>query len=250
MLVHRGAAELPLPPVELRFMGESDEQFLAIGDAIADQLEEWAGLEKGDRVLDVGCGYGRLAHALKRRSFRGSYLGLDILPRQIRWCRRNLSGWRWRFRHMDVRNLRYNPGGKLAAETLSLGRYCSSVDLVVASSLFTHLEAASVRHYLREFVSLLAAGGAIYASFFALNSRFESAGAGEDVSVMSFAHELGDGARYQYLEEPLRAVAYEETWLEELFESSGLEVRERSYGSWCPGAPGAHYQDIYILGAR
>lgn len=223
-------------------MGESDEQYLAIGDQIAGHLESWAGLADGLRVVDVGCGYGRLAHALRRRRFAGRYLGLDVLERHVAWCRRHLGGRGWRFRHLDVRNARYNPAGALAPEELALGRYASAADLIVAASLFTHLESTAVRHYLREFTRVLSPRGRVYASFFVLDERPGAA--------MEFPYALGGGARCQYRDEPLRAVGYSRPWLEDLFARIGLEVERLSYGTWSPGAANDHYQDVFVLTAR
>jgi SAM-dependent methyltransferase len=63
--------ELPLPPAELRFMGEDDERFAAIGDGIVVDMIELCALRADAAVLDIGSGYGRVAHALARRGFEG-----------------------------------------------------------------------------------------------------------------------------------------------------------------------------------
>ena len=67
-------------------MGESDQDFIALGDEFVEALTEHAGLRDDSRVLDIGCGYGRLPHALKRSGFAGSYLGIDVLEKHVRWC--------------------------------------------------------------------------------------------------------------------------------------------------------------------
>jgi SAM-dependent methyltransferase len=82
---------LPLPPAELRFMNEDDEAFAAIGDAIVLDMIELCALSADSAVLDVGSGYGRVAHALARREFEGVYLGLEILPRHVTWCQGEIS---------------------------------------------------------------------------------------------------------------------------------------------------------------
>src|SRR3954447_19991659 len=102
------SVEVPVPPAELRFMDKTEEGFLAIGESIAADLRELCGLRPDDAIVDIGCGYGRVAHALLRSGgFAGPYLGLDILARHIAWCRAHLSpvsGGRFRFEHLDIRN--------------------------------------------------------------------------------------------------------------------------------------------------
>ncbi len=107
---------LPLPPPELRLMGRSDEAFLDVGDDVVSELKDLVGLQPDDDILDIGCGYGRVAHALLRHGHVGRYVGLDILARHVVWCADRLtpvSYGRHTFHHLDVENSRYNPTGSL-----------------------------------------------------------------------------------------------------------------------------------------
>lgn len=79
-----------MPPAELRFMGASDEEFARVGDRVVRSLRELAGLEPAESVLEIGCGYGRVAHALLRSGHAGPYTGMDILPRHVEWCASNI----------------------------------------------------------------------------------------------------------------------------------------------------------------
>jgi hypothetical protein len=50
---------LRLPPIELRFMRESDERFLSTAKELARILEQ-RGLRYDSSLIDIGSGYGRL----------------------------------------------------------------------------------------------------------------------------------------------------------------------------------------------
>lgn len=67
-------------------------------------------------IFDVGCGYGRVAHAFIRDdNFCGEYYGVDILQKQIQWCKDNLIAMNSKkvpFDHLDVKNERDNSNGK------------------------------------------------------------------------------------------------------------------------------------------
>src|SRR5215470_15925453 len=106
----------PIPPAELRrTVGhEGTEEFenpdgaLAFGDNVDAQLYR--------RVLDFGCGCGRVARVLllQQTAKPEAYLGVDLYKPSIEWCRRRLTRWdrRFRFEHMDVANPSLNPRGK------------------------------------------------------------------------------------------------------------------------------------------
>jgi SAM-dependent methyltransferase len=69
-------------------------------------LVESLSLEPGARILDVGCGPGRHAHALGRRGFE--VVGVDISQRFIALARENTApGVRVTFERADARALRF-----------------------------------------------------------------------------------------------------------------------------------------------
>ena len=67
-----------------------------------DALVDLLGLEPGQRVLDVGCGPGRHAHALARRGMR--VLGVDVSERFVDLARRAAPDGA-EFRRLDARRL-------------------------------------------------------------------------------------------------------------------------------------------------
>jgi SAM-dependent methyltransferase len=86
-------------------------EFISIGNAtIAWFIEE--GLAPVHRVLDVGCGIGRMALPLTKHLVRGgTYNGIEIAPWKVRYCRTSIGKRRrnFRFHHADVFNKYYNP---------------------------------------------------------------------------------------------------------------------------------------------
>lgn len=143
----------PFPPKDLRQGGEhflDDEAFARSGDADVARLVREAKLRPWSRVLDLGCGAGRLAHALARRWwFVGSYVGVEVQERHVEWCSQNIHSRlsSFRFIHVDAPNERYNPHG---ASARRLPMEDGSVDVFYAFSVFSHMRSDELLIYLRE----------------------------------------------------------------------------------------------------
>lgn len=242
---------LPLPPAAMRFMGESDERFLATGTESVADLRDVVALGDAERVLDVGCGYGRLAHALLRDDgFAGTYLGLDILPGPIAWCQEELaarSGGRFSFRQIDVANERYRPEGGTPPERAELGVEPGGFDVVALISVFTHLDPPAVERYLHETAAALAPGGRAFFSAFLLNRSWrelEEAGR----SPIPMPHKLTPFCRYKDPDDPLHAIGYKPAWLVERAREAGLELLSRPrLGAWCGRPDGIGHLDVLAL---
>lgn len=241
----RGRRQAMVPPRGLTSVGAGD--FKATGEQYLTYLQTHCGLTPSSRMLDLGCGIGRMGVPMAAFLDGGTYDGLDVSAPDIRWCRRHLSRRHphLRFHHVDVFHREYNPAGKLRAVDVLLPFADRSFDVVLASSLFTHLLAPEAAHYLREIARVLAVGGTAFLTFFLLN---DEARAQIDAGAcgLKFQHARGDA----FLHDPANpeaAVAYDESFVLELCRQSGLEVPgEPLYGCWCCRPEFTSYQDILL----
>jgi ubiquinone/menaquinone biosynthesis C-methylase UbiE len=111
------------------------------------ELLRIAGLRRGMRVVDLGCGSGRLAFAL-HNSEEVSYVGIDIIKRLLDYAKSKAP--RYEF---------------ILHRELSIPQPDASADIVSAFSLFTHLLQAETYIYLEECKRILKPGGKAVFSF-------------------------------------------------------------------------------------
>ena len=190
----------------------------------------------------MGCGCGRVARALATdadlRKLEVRYVGVDIDQKAIRWCCDHLTAKnsRFQFYHVDLYNRSYNPGGKHQAKAYRFPHRDRSFDLIILTSIFTHLLEEELQNYLQETHRLLEKEGTVYASFFTYRSCREAV-KGVDRHPVSFPcyHSYFAVHSDTY---PEKAVAYEESFLLELVQRTGFRlVSDLMYGT----------QDILIL---
>jgi SAM-dependent methyltransferase len=246
----RGRTDPLVPPRRLRgTVGDSD--FVATGDALAQLLVSDAGLAPGGRVLDIGCGIGRVARALPARlGPEGSYAGFDVSAEAVRWCARRYARRHpaFEFTHLDVRNARYNPDGAVAARDVRFPYPDGDFDVAAATSVFTHLPADEVDRYLSEVARVLRPGGRLLATFFLLD-----AGARERLragaTALAFPHEHWPAA-FADAELPEAAVAYDEAWVLERLAAHGLTPRGAPRrGTWSGATRDGGFQDVIVAAA-
>src|SRR4029079_17934996 len=128
-----------VPPRHLRaYVGAGE--FFGIGYEFLEYFKV-SGLKPSDRVLDVGCGIGRMAIPLTTYLSTGSYDGFDIVPHGIEWCQEKVTPLfpNFRFRHADIWNKMYNPTGTLKVSKFAFPYPNETFDFVFLTSVFTHM---------------------------------------------------------------------------------------------------------------
>lgn len=100
-------------------------------------------------LIDVGCGSGRLAYALREDQLI-AYHGVDVVPELIDYAREVCQRDDWRF---DV------------ISSIAIPAADQSADVVVFMSVFTHLKPQEIQRYLREAARVLKPGGVMVASY-------------------------------------------------------------------------------------
>ena len=158
-----------IPPRGMIFIGAGD--FEQIGKDFKKHFIELGNLQPGDRVLDVGCGIGRMAIPLTSYlSQEGEYWGFDIVKQGIEWCQRRISPkyGNFHFLHSDIYNKEYNPKGKLQAREYKFPFEDQCFDFVFLTSVFTHMLPADMENYVSEIGESLSGEENVWSRFFSL----------------------------------------------------------------------------------
>jgi SAM-dependent methyltransferase len=211
-----------VPPRSMNFTGSVGD-FKASGEALVTRLVDYGCLTPDSRVLDIGCGMGRLAVALTSYlGPRGSYEGIDIVPDAVTWCRDNISAQHphFSFTLADIQNGEYQPRGRIKAADYRFPYADGSFDLVVLTSVFTHMMTDEVEHYVAEISRMLKPGGRCYSTYSLLDDEsLKSMEAGR--SSLRFERLSGPCWVVDH-KVPELAVAYDSSFVHEVHERHGL----------------------------
>jgi SAM-dependent methyltransferase len=240
------SAVIPNPPDELNFVGPGG--FAFVGEQFLGIFTELAGLRKSDRVLDVGCGIGRMAIPLAGYlDESGSYEGLDIVRLGIDWCRKEISSSypRFQFHHADVFNRGYNPGGRADPATYRFPFEKDEFDFVFLTSVFTHMLPIDIENYAAEIARVLKPDGRCVATFYIRNEESEQLrNAGK--SRIVFSHP-GNGYWTTNVRVPEDLVCFDEPYVRGLFTKNGLTIAEPiHFGKWAGRTGTLRYQDVVV----
>lgn len=233
------------PPRRLIFVGDGD--FRKWGDEFFKYFLDLGGLKPTHKVLDVGCGIGRMAIPLTKYLTSGSYNGFDIIYRGIKWCNKTISPEypNFHFHLADVYNEWYNPTGKYKASDYKFPYQDKMFDFVFLTSVFTHLLPLDMENYFSEISRVLKSKGKVLITFFVMTNDSKKL-IEQNFSKFRFKN---SGENYWTISQskPESAVAYEEEYIKNLFKKNKMSIIEPvHYGSWSGRKDYLSFQDIIV----
>jgi SAM-dependent methyltransferase len=228
---------LPVPPEDLRvWVGPfaDADVFAASGIETVRSIIELCGLRPAARVLEVGCGCGRLAAALAPYlSSEGRYDGFDVAAPLVTWCQRELQPRlpRFHFRLADeVYAAAHNPSGSKSAAAFEFPYPDAIFDLAVLTSVLTHILPEAIENYLRQTARVLAPGGSAFITTF-LFDRAAEAAVRQRTTIFDFRHRVGPCLTFDP-QHPEEGIACEETWFVRAVDRAGLRITDIRRGNW------------------
>ena len=234
-----------MPPRRLRGMG-GEGDYKEVGHEFLSHLVSLGRLAPHERVLDIGCGPGRLAHELE--GFLGpaaSYTGIDPNRECIDWL---ADAYKYRpdfeFEHVDLRNGLYNPGGTVDPATWRFPVLEATHDAVTMFSVMTHLLPDAVEHYFQEARRVLIPGGWLLTTMFLLDDAARGAIA-DGSAIIRFGPDDGRVALVDP-DLPEQAIAYDQEWVLDRISEAGFATVGIRHGTWVPRGTGRTLQDIVV----
>ena len=137
---------------------------LAVGgewDRLGNMLSDFVlqhGVTDGMRLMDFGCGSGRLAFYLAQKCRLSAYVGLDVVDELLDYARERVPSPNYLFE---------------SNRALSLPSNLASFDVICSFSVFTHLLQTEIFLYLQAFEKALVPGGRLIVSFIELSSHWQ-----------------------------------------------------------------------------
>ena len=246
--------------------GDTDaERYFYVGLEWLEFLIRYGRLSPSGRVLDIGCGNGRMAAPLSYYIKDGAYYGFDPQTDLIEYCKKTIRRPNFSFEHIDLSHPIYNRKGAIPRETFTFKYQPDFFDVVFAASIFTHIDAATAKNYLSQIATVLRPGGIALLSFFAIPEAATRTvgqvtprlGLGEGEYSYCFRKlengqyihcDLDGVPKNHYFSDPIGdPVAYETASFSEMCAASGLQTVADLTGAW-NGIPYLHgWQDMLVL---
>lgn len=220
------------------------------GQAVYDWLTVHIPLDFSSRVLDVGCGDGRVAGAFARdQRFVGSYSGFDISHERIKALQSLFRGNpRFTFKHADIYHSYYHPSGKIQPENYQYEYPNDSFDLIWCNSIFTHMKQSVIEQNLREVSRCLAPNGKAWLTFYCLDENWNP----QSPETLWQFNTPFDSGYTAIPDNPEGCVGYRKADIVSMFERANLQIVKHVSGYWKARRTtlDQHEQDVFVVGKQ
>ena len=238
----------PMTPPAMASLLIGGGNFQNIGKAFKHNLINKTGLNKNSTVLEIGCGYGRVAVALTDLiCLPGRYDGVEIVDKAVEWCKKEITPHypNFVFHHADVANPYAKREGGRSASTYRLPFEDNTYDVVYLTSVFSHMRPSDIRAYLNEICRVMKMHGKCFITYYLINDFVEQQIASKQAS-QDFRYDFGDFLS-THKRTPEHAIAVSELLVRSFYEEAGLVIDEPIlYGSWAIGEKRFSYQDVIV----
>ena len=235
------------------WVGGADPEL--VGDACTNIFLRHVPVDVSSRVLDFGCGVGRVALSLLRqRPQIAGLTGLDIVPKLVGFCRENVGAHfpQTRFELMADSNVHYDHF-KDAATPLSRAQadaaFGGAHDAAYAFSVFTHIDTHDFSPLLKFVGSMLKPGGHFLFTCFIL-TPFSRATIDLGWTLPSRfpepVFEEGGAVFIGNKSDRLAFIAFDIQRIEQMVWEAGLIPCAIEYGNWRGAGLSHGYQDAVL----
>jgi SAM-dependent methyltransferase len=242
-----------------QWVGDGDPEL--IGDICTSFLLRHIPINGGERVLDFGCGIGRVALALLRQRPNIALTGIDIVPRLTEFCGETFTA---HFPHVNFELLadrnehyeRFKHDAPLRSNVTSprshidlIANYGGRFDVAYAFSVLTHTDVGDFVDVLRLVKALLKPTGSFLFTAFALTpySRQQIANKATKFPLIECGQYEQDGDVYiGNMADRLVFVGYDIRRIETMIWEAGLVSRVVEYGDWRGDKISQCFQDIFV----
>lgn len=219
--------------------------YARIGQQFKNILIEQAGLHKKSRLLDIGCGTGRLTSSL-HDFIEADYHGFDVHPHFIDYCQQTYTNKNFHFKHVDVRHDEYNPAGLIDPATFEFPYPSRSFDVVTAIAVFNHFHTKWIFQYIRQIGRVLRPKGIFLGTILLLNQQSMEFINRRERPPYQFNHRTPE-SWHDFHDRPLFNVAHPEEGIRRAFIKNNLMIREPiRYGEWCESKVALSGPDVLV----
>lgn len=235
-----------VPPKGKIFTGQGD--FVSAGNDLLAHIKDNCELQPHHRVLDIGCGIGRMARPLTDfLSEKGKYEGFDVVSDGIEWCKKAYAKYKnFRFQYIPLQNDLYNLDTDKSAENFTFPYDDGSFDLVMLISVFTHMQPDEVKRYVSEIARVLKPGGFCFTTFFLITPYSEEYLSASPEPFFPYREK-------DYFLHDSRVknanIAYRMSFISEALALSNLSIDKHHEGWWAGKTSDAcmNFQDVLVI---
>jgi len=206
-------------------------------------LKVFGGLTQNSAVLEIGCGFGRIAYPLRAALIgTGTYNGLDGNAEKVAFVQRTFQRAHPNFKFRVLNSRSPNGNGK-SQPNFVLPYFDNSFDIVFAAAEFAHILPENLLHYFKEASRVLKRGGRCMFGFFLLEHYRTgmSRPHGFDRPVFNFDHpyaDFGDEFAVVFPREPAVMVSYRLSLIEKFAHQANLRLTSAPVpGVWSGTSP-------------